>query len=144
MTMYYDQSRCISPTLSDEESCCVSPAMSDDESRCSTPELERPRRVLPIPNNLPCRIPMTLNDYAVALKSIQDPLAHAEAVFNGQFEWGVVSPLDLVPDLVTAKQIDGMYVGIDVDSVIIPTTDLSFLQGTAKLQLVHTFDGGMN
>ncbi|KAJ2277611.1 hypothetical protein EV176_002045 [Coemansia sp. RSA 451] len=144
MTMYYDQSRCISPTLSDEESCCMSPAMSDDESRCSTPELERPRRVLPIPNNLPRRIPMTLNDYAVALKSIQDPLAHAEAVFNGQFEWGVVTPLSLVPDLVTAKQIDGMYVGIDVDSVIIPTNDLSFLQGAAKLQLVHTFDGGMN
>ncbi|KAJ2273353.1 hypothetical protein J3F81_002687, partial [Coemansia sp. RSA 371] len=144
MTIYYDQSRDMSPTMSDDEWEYTPLMESDDESRCSTPELEHSHRVFPTENNLLRRLPVTLNDYTMALKSIQDPLAHAEAVFNGQFEWGVVTPLSLVPDLVTAKQIDGMYVSIDVDSVIIPTNDLSFLQGAAKLQLVHTFDGGMN
>ncbi|KAJ2143565.1 hypothetical protein IW136_001624 [Coemansia sp. RSA 678] len=144
MTIYYDQSRYTSPAMSDDEREYRPHEESDDKSRCSTPEPERLRRVIPTENNLPRRLPVTLNDYTMALKSIQDPLAHAEAVFNGQFEWGVVTPLSLVPDLVTAKQIDDMYIGIDVDSVIIPTNDLSFLQGAAKLQLVHTFDGGMS
>ncbi|KAJ2721706.1 hypothetical protein H4S00_002909, partial [Coemansia sp. D1744] len=94
-------------------------------------------------NDLPCGYPKRLPEYVRALQRITDPKEHANAVFNGRFVWNKVTPLTLPGRLVTMDRRNNYYIGVDADSVIITTHDLSFLRGTAKLQFVHSFDGAI-
>ncbi|KAJ2254305.1 hypothetical protein GGH98_002371, partial [Coemansia sp. RSA 454] len=96
-----------------------------------------------LPNNLPRSNPMRLREYVRALESISDPEEHANAVFNGSFEWNKVTPLKLPRKFVSESQYNNYYVGVDADSVIITTNDLSFLRGSVKLQFAHSYDGAI-